>query len=179
MDYQSRKHIRNPKHDYSKSGIYFITTTTRGSACLFGEVKSNGPLLNNLGNTVRTCWLDIPNHFPTVETDEFIVMPNHIHGILHINNIPEINSFPDTMFPYRYYCPNQFGAQKKASLGIVIGQFKSAVTRWAINNGQGGIFDWLPRFNDRIIRNNDELIAIRKYIQNNPAKWIEKYGTSE
>ncbi len=187
MEYPDRKPIRNPKHDYSKSATYFITTNTRGGAWLFGEIKRKGMILNDLGNAVHLFWMEIPNHFPQVEIDEFIVMPNHIHGILRITDSPKTIIDPnstDWIYPVcdnsnRPYTPNHFGAQQKASVGIIVGQFKSAVTRWARKNGHGGIFDWLPRYNDRIIRNENELAAIRNYIRNNPSKWIEKYGTTD
>jgi putative transposase len=201
MELPNRKSIRNKSHDYSKGGCYFITTNTRGSLCLFGKVNSGGVILNELGKAVQRFWLEIPTHFGNVEIDEFVVMPNHIHGILHIDcrvricpssdgTVMTCQFFDGTVMtcpdrtvyatcPYltnQTYTPNHFGAQRKGSLGIIIGQFKAAVTRWAKENGQGGVFDWLPRYNDRIVRNNEELIAIRNYIRNNPGKWWDKYG---
>lgn len=203
MEQPNRKPIRIKKHDYSKGGCYFITTNTRGSVCLFGKVNPEGVTLSELGKAVQSFWLEIPNHFGNVEIDEFVVMPNHLHGIIHIKSRirtcpdPSLLPFPNledepltplqdyflpdsetwlSMNTSKPYTTNSFGAQPKGSLGIIIGQFKAAVTRWAKENGQGGIFDWLPRYNDHIVRNKEELIAIRQYIRNNPKKWWEKYG---
>lgn len=190
--FPDRKHIRNKSHDYSKEGCYFITTNTRSSACLFGKAGPDGILLNDLGEIVKMYWLEIPFHFAHVEIDEFVVMPNHVHGIIHVNSMvrtcplystvrtcpdPTITKCPDhTSTDPATYTTNHFGPQGKGSTGIIVGQFKAAVTRWAKGNGYGGIFDWLPRYHDRIVRNEVELFAIRQYIRNNPKKWWEKYG---
>jgi len=110
-----------------------------------------------IGQIAIDYWMEIPKHYPFVELDEFVVMPNHIHGILFFNR-PEKKDWQ----------PNRFGVQSK-NLGAVIRAYKSSVKRFANQNHIE--FEWQPRYHDRIIRNNKELNAIRKYIFDNPIKW--------
>lgn len=88
MKYNPSKHhrhsIRLRGYDYSSSAAYFITANVQDRLCLFGAVHENGVQLNDTGKIARQCWEDIPIHFPHVELDEFIIMPNHIHGIIFI-----------------------------------------------------------------------------------------------
>jgi len=102
-------------------------------------------------------WKEIPAHYPFVEIDEFIVMPNHIHGILFFNR-------PDK----KDWLPNQFGVQSQ-NLGAVIRAFKSSLKRYSNQNNID--FEWQSLYHDRIIRNDKALNAIRRYIINNPLKW--------
>ena len=114
--------------------------------------------LNKFGKIAEERWLDIPYHYQEVELDIFVIMPNHIHGIV---NIVDQGHAPDL--------PN-----RKHSLGNVIGSFKSAATKQIHENGNIK-FKWQARFYDRIIRNEKELNKIRKYIDENPIKWdLEK-----
>lgn len=102
---------------------------------------------------------DIPTHYPFVELDDFVVMPNHIHGILYFNRIEKT-----------VWRPNVFGMQSK-NLAAVIRAFKSSLKQYANQNNID--FHWQSRFHDRIIRNEMELMAIRNYIYNNPINWKE------
>lgn len=79
-----RRSIRLPDYDYAQAGSYFITICTQGRACLFGDAADGRMVLNDAGRMAEKCWMDIPDHFPHVELDLFIVMPNHVHGILVI-----------------------------------------------------------------------------------------------
>ncbi|HYG40710.1 MAG TPA: transposase [Cytophagales bacterium] len=111
-----------------------------------------------IGTIALDYWIQIPQHFPFIELDEFVIMPNHIHGILFFNK-PEKTD----------WCPNQFGIQSQ-NLGSVIRGFKSSVKRYA--NQHNIEFEWQSRYHDRIIRDEKELNNIREYIRNNPAKWV-------
>ena len=111
-----------------------------------------------IGQTAINYWNAIPTHYPFVEMDEFVVMPNHIHGILFFNR-PEKTDWQ----------PNQFGAQSQ-NLGAVIRAFKSALKRYANQNRIN--FDWQPNYHDNIVRDEDHLNNIRRYIKNNPLKWL-------
>ena len=88
MRYDPEKHhrrsIRLKGYDYTRAGAYFVTICTKDGACLFGDVADGVMRLNQMGHIVRQCWLAIPDHFPHVLLDEFVVMPNHVHGILVI-----------------------------------------------------------------------------------------------
>ena len=77
-----RRRLRLPEYDYAQAGAYFVTICTRGQACLFGKVNDGEMLLNVAGETVARCWDEIPRHFPHVELDAFVIMPNHVHGVL-------------------------------------------------------------------------------------------------
>jgi len=110
-----------------------------------------------IGEIANQYWTEIPKHFPFVELDEYVVMPNHVHGILFFNK-------PD----YADWKPGKFGPQSK-TLGSVIRGYKAGVKTYATTNQIE--FGWQPRFYDRIIRSQRELNNIRQYIINNPAKW--------
>jgi REP element-mobilizing transposase RayT len=112
-----------------------------------------------IGQIAIDYWNEIPKHYPFVELDEFVVMPNHIHGILFFNR-------PDKMD----WTPNQFGVQSQ-NLGAVIRAFKSTTKRYANQNNIE--FEWQSRYHDRIIRNEKELNAIRQYIIDNPLNWAK------
>lgn len=110
----------------------------------------------------------IPNHFPSSETDYLIVMPNHVHGIIIINDFVETRLGMSLQ-------QAQFGKPVKNFLSIIVNQYKGAVTRFARKNGVEA-FQWQKGFYDHIIRNEKDLYWIRCYIQNNPLKWtLDEY----
>ena len=88
MEYDPEKHHRRSTrlggYDYAQPGAYFVMVYTRGRACLFGHVVNGEMHLNEAGEIARRCWEDIPTHFPVVELDAFVIMPNHMHGIVVI-----------------------------------------------------------------------------------------------
>jgi putative transposase len=87
-----RRSIRLKGYDYSQQGMYFITLCTKNRDCFFGEIKDEEIILNEYGIIANNCWLEIPDHYPLIEIDKFIIMPNHIHGILTINNFSEMSN---------------------------------------------------------------------------------------
>lgn len=164
-----RKSPRLKTWDYSSAGWYFVTICVKNRDYVFGDVKEGKMILNDLGRIAHECWQEIPNHFPRVEIDEFIIMPNHVHGIVVIENIGD--SVGD-----RYICPlqNPF-ADKDAKRNVmklptIIGTLKAAVTR-EHNQKEMNYFAWQRSFHDRIIRNEDELQNIQNYIISNPDNW--------
>lgn len=140
--------------DYGSNGKYFVTICLKNHQAFFGHIDDGAVLLNELGMYTRQCWEEIPSHHPFIELDTFIIMPDHIHGILIISKDSN-----------KVHTPNKFGPQSQ-NLGAVIRDFKAAVTRYA--RKQLVIFQWQPRFYDRIIRNDNELEKTREYILNNP-----------
>ncbi|MBU1132275.1 hypothetical protein KKC32_03470 [Patescibacteria group bacterium] len=84
MDFRERKRNRLQNYDYSQNGLYFVTICTKNKEELFGNVKNEKMILNEYGRIAKKCWREIPRHFPAVELDEFVVMPNHVHGIIEI-----------------------------------------------------------------------------------------------
>jgi len=184
-DLPRRRKIRNQYHDYSLPGSYFITIDVRFGQCLFGQGKSENEIeLNSLGKVAESSWLAIPIHFPHIMLGKFVVMPNHIHGIIHVGSADIIDDHTQSAnleLPFisansKYINTNQFGPMKKGSLGVIIGQYKASVARWANSNRYGGLFDWHSLFYDRIIKDKDMLKIFEKYIEQNPAKWWTNYG---
>ena len=120
--------------------------------------------LSQTGKTAHLYWREIPNHFAFVILDDFIVMPNHIHGTIIIDK-PRVETQDVASLP-----KNKFGPQSQ-NLSSIIRGYKSAVKKYAvINNFE---FVWQSRFYDHIIRNEKSFYKIKEYIINNPAKWIE------
>ncbi|MBN2096559.1 transposase, partial [Candidatus Peregrinibacteria bacterium] len=117
-----------------------------------------------------TFWQEIPQHFAHVVLDEWVVMPNHVHGVIIINNHPtvETQNVASLRHKRNEWKPNQFGPQSKNVASIIRG-FKIGVTKYA--HKQKIPFTWQPRFYDRVIRDENELNRIREYIQQNPLKW--------
>jgi REP element-mobilizing transposase RayT len=149
-----RRSIRLRNYDYRQPGAYFVTINTHGGERLFDD-----PVLRDVAEAM---WQRLPRHFPSVELDEWVVMPNHLHGILCIvDRAPMDGARPEADV--------QSGA-RSGSLGAIVGNFKSVVTR-RINRIRGtpGVPVWQRNYYERVIRNERELAAIRKYIRDNPA----------
>ncbi len=157
-----RKSVRLKEYDYSQRGYYFVTICTYNRFELFGTMESGEMALNQFGDIAQKVWQDLPNHHE-VELDEFIIMPNHVHGII-INNNPVGN---------RPACSANIPAcsvNKNNNLSVVVGSYKSSVTK-QINKINNDGFRWQKSFYDHIIRTTDSLKNIREYIVNNPEMW--------
>ncbi|MEM1293458.1 MAG: transposase [Cyanobacteria bacterium P01_H01_bin.162] len=169
-DKHRRRSLRLPHYDYASPGAYFITICTYQRQCLFGEIRDGVMKLNKFGEVARDCWQAIPDHFAHVQLDAFVVMPNHIHGIIVITD----NTRRGTAMPCPYPTPQkrQFGESIPGSLPTIIGAYKSAVTK-RINAARKvrGISIWQRNYYEHIIRNDIALDRIRRYVQNNPASW--------
>ena len=147
--------------DYSNPWWYYITINTKEHIEWFGSIVNGKMELNELGVITNKCWSEAPHHFTNVELDYYVIMPNHIHGIIIINKNVETRHASSLR-------------NRSVSLSDIIGSFKSAVSKQARANGLNNFF-WQKSFYDRIIRNEKELYNIRKYIEQNPLKWeIEK-----
>ncbi len=173
---KNRNSIRLSDIDYSAPGSYFITICSQKKKCIFGDIKDEELLLNKCGKIARDYWLEIPEHFNRAEIDEFIVMPNHVHGI--INLVDNAGAGHPSALKLRWtgVQPNNNKYQKiiPGSIGSIIRSYKSAVTKWIHENTD--IIDvWQRNYYEHIIQNEDELYRIRKYINYNPLSWqIEK-----
>jgi len=164
INQHNRRSIRLKEYDYSQPGEYFITVCTHNHECLFGEITNGQMRLNQNGKIVKEEWLQTAIIRPSIELDVFIVMPNHIHGIIIIKDKPPILNVGT------HSCASL--QRKPRSLGSIIAGFKSAGTK-RINEMQHtpSFPVWQKRFYDRIIRNNNELNNIRDYIHNNVLQW--------
>jgi REP element-mobilizing transposase RayT len=161
----NRKSIRLKGYDYSQPGEYFITICTHDKKCVFGKVIEEKIILSPIGEIAKKCWEEIPEHYPKVELDEYIIMPNHIHGIIIMSEGRDlINQILTT--------ENNFPLMKnpKETLGKIIRYYKARSTKLIHNSGYID-FQWQSLFYDRIVRSDNELNNIRDYITNNPLKW--------
>lgn len=187
--------------DYRWEGAYFITICTKDRIHYFGEVVNNKMSLSNVGILADVFWHEIKNHSKNMTLGEFVVMPNHIHGIIIINpdlghdpdddpdietrhalslRDPDENHNPDENIdlikntnenPHKSIGENRFRNPGKNSISSIIGGYKSAVTKHA--NRLNLDFGWQTRFYDHIIRDERAFNTISNYIINNPAKWGE------
>jgi len=139
-----RQRMRLASYDYSRAGAYFVTVCVRDRKCLFGAIEAEEMCSTRIGQTVASCWLEIPKHFPNAALDEFVIMPNHLHGIILLNDVVAGHARP---------------------LPVIIGSLKTAVSR------QAGVSVWQRSYWERIIRSEAELNQARRYIEENPARW--------
>ncbi|HOV71833.1 MAG TPA: transposase [Dysgonamonadaceae bacterium] len=175
-DNHHRRSIRLQGFDYSQAGFYFITLCTQNREYLFGEILNGEIRLNEFGKIAYQCWLEIPNHFPNVQLDECVIMPNHIHGIIELKDIGNIEIGVQNFEPQRFE-PQRFEPQRNEyqhiiprSIGSIIRGFKIGVTKGLRQNTDIYVV-WQRNYYECIIRNEVELNRIRQYIINNPKKW--------
>ena len=191
--YQNKYRIPTARatwHDYS-GGAYFITICTAGRMHYFGEIADGEIKFTEIGQYADKCLQEIPKHFPHVEVPLYVVMPNHIHAIIIINEIVETQNLasrngqteiPNGSNETQNFASlqsqnqpqnntahiNRFGPQSK-NLASVIRGFKIGVTKYARQRGIA--FAWQPRFYDHVIRNHHEINRIAEYIGNNVTRW--------
>ena len=164
--------LRLPGWDYRNSAGYFVTICTRNRGQYFGTIEGSDMVLNRLGNKTFENWLEIPSHAHEASLGEFIVMPNHVHGIIILNKKAGYAEIKRSLKKQDGTDKHPFMTQISpfaGSLSAIIRSFKSSVTQWA--NEQQLPFSWQARFHDHIIRNDEEFIAISNYIMNNPKNW--------
>ena len=177
-----RRSIRLKGYDYSQSGLYFITICTKNREHLFGQIINGVMCLNDYGEIAMQCWREIPQHYPNAVLHEYVVMPNHIHGIIEI--------IDDTTFvgaqnfvPLQTPQQNQFQKIIPRSIGAIVRGFKIGVTV-AIRANVGESVGaqnlvplqnkksiWQSNYHEHIIRNHRSYQHIAQYITNNPAIW--------
>ena len=162
----NRRSIRLPDYDYASVGGYFVTICNHQKECLLGEVKDCRVVLNDYGNLVLDSWLWLEKQYPYVELGKFVIVPNHVHGVILITD------------------SNQGGSRTAPTvkpLGRVIGAFKTFSSRrinalrhtpsWPV---------WQRNYYEHVLRAEEGLYVINKYIENNPLKWQEdEYYLSE
>ena len=166
-----RRSIRLSGFDYAQPGAYFVTICTHDRRPLLGDVVDGEVRLSRLGQAVRQCWNEIPDHFPHVQQDAFIVMPNHFHGLCAI----DVSRMGGTACRAPHTTTRErFGAPVSGSLPTIVRSFKSASTR-RINKIRDtpGALVWQRNYYEHVIRGDDELNLARQYVLDNPAKWSE------
>jgi REP element-mobilizing transposase RayT len=165
-----RRATRLPGYDYSQQGAYFVTICAHNRECLFGDVGDGEIKLNNLGQLVYEEWLYTENIRPEVHLDGFVVMPNHLHGVITIASPRTVGAHGREPL----HAEHSILYRKPRSLGSLIAGFKSAATK-RINQFRHtpGQPVWQRNYYEHIIRDEMDLDRIRRYIQENPAKWAE------
>ncbi|PIZ71471.1 MAG: hypothetical protein COY09_00580 [Candidatus Portnoybacteria bacterium CG_4_10_14_0_2_um_filter_39_11] len=160
---KNRRLNRLEGYDYSRGGWYFVTLCVRNYEYLLGDITGGKMRLSEIGKIAQKCWSEISKHFPDTDLDEFIVMLNHIHGIIVIRGNTVGN---------KNFCSLQQPWQKHwaRSLSSVVRGFKIGVTKWCCQNNNQN-FAWQKSFYDHIIRNEKSLFKIREYIVQNLLKW--------
>lgn len=175
-DIRHRRSIRLKGYDYSEAGASFVTICTQGMEYLFGDIGDNEMRLNDAGTMVRDLWHKIPDHFPHTDIDEFVVMPNHVHGIIVIVGAQFIAPFDcDAINNNKNQGVMKQGAINRApTVGEIVRAFKARCTH-AINQIRNTPRRpvWQRNYYEHIIRNEEEMNRIREYIIDNPARWAE------
>ncbi|MBR9978660.1 MAG: hypothetical protein KFH87_11290 [Bacteroidetes bacterium] len=192
-NWYQRRSNRLRGYDYAGPGAYYLTIATHRYRNLFGEVVDGVMYPNEAGSVAAQCWQNIPTHFPQVLLDEFVIMPNHVHGIVIIpgkgdsdsgcigsvlsqgagqvasllRHPPDSMLFPDQELP----C----GTSK--TVGSIVRGFKIGVTKW-IRSNTGIEHVWHRNYYDHIIRGERALANIRRYIRNNPAAWTKRRSSA-
>ncbi len=168
--------------DYGNNADYFVTICTANREHYFGEIENGKMILSEIGKIAHKFWNEIPQHFPFIELDAFIIMPNHVHGIIIIdksndncNNGNDNERIAQTPNESIVQTPNlgvssaALQKWKSGNLGVIINQYKRICT---INARKiHADFAWQTRFHDHIIRNDESYQRIQQYIINNPVKW--------
>lgn len=156
-----RRSIRLRGHDYSGRGVYFVTILTQSRRRLFGTVVNGRMALNEAGRIAARCWQEIPQHFPNVSLGAWVVMPDHVHGILVIREDGHGGTLPGEDRPH--------GTAR--TIGSMVRGFKIGVTKAL------GESPWHRNYHEMILRDARALETVRAYIRNNPAQWdVLRFG---
>jgi REP element-mobilizing transposase RayT len=175
-----RRSIRLPRYDYSQAGAYFVTICCKNRAWAFGEVVDGTMVLNGCGEIARDEWIKTAELRANVELGEFVIMPNHVHGIIIINNDGDEKCVgAGRALPLQTIVPppqSRFQNPGKNTLFTIVGAYKSAVSKHIHKLYGQGVpcpcdFAWQRNYYEHIIRTDADYRCIAEYIANNPAKW--------
>ena len=166
-----RRSIRLQGYDYAQVGAYFVTICTYQKECVFGQVVGGEMRVNGGGEIVLSAWNSLPDRFPSIVLDSFIIMPNHVHGIVMLGAINDVGA--------GQALPEKRGAASSAptmnkitTFGDAVRAFKS-ISAIQVSRllGRKGLPLWQRNYYEHIIRNEQSLDSIRQYIVNNPLRW--------
>ena len=182
-DQHNRHSIRLYGYDYTVPGYYYVTICTKNRISHLGTVIDDVVILSTWGRIAYENWRKIPEHFSSVGLDYFVIMPNHIHGVIILRDADATKRQPNPPEKNTPINVQNVGAQHAAplipkiapgSIGAIVRSYKSSVTREVnrLRNTPGMRF-WQRNYYEHIIRNENELAHLREYIRLNPAKWLE------
>jgi putative transposase len=153
-----RRSLRLQGYDYAQAGAYFVTICTQDRRCVFGDVVEGRMRLNGAGQLAAAVWSNVLERFPEIDLDMFVIMPNHLHGIIVLSN-------------------GEAAIRAAPTIGDVVGAFKSLFTVQFIDgvkNKRWPAFDrriWQRNYYEHIIRDERDLARVRRYIDENPLRW--------
>lgn len=179
MNPKNRRSIRLQGYDYSQAGLYYITICVQERLCLFGEVKNEGMILNDAGKMVEMEWFKLKDRFPNVKLHEYIIMPNHFHGILEIVNEKgqSLNGGQPQGIAPTYDGQIENIQTNNKTVGDIMDAFKSITTveyiRGVKNNGWPPFNRklWQRNYYEHIVRDDNDYDRIVNYIRDNPMNW--------
>jgi putative transposase len=151
-----RKVLRLQKYDYSQEGAYFVTICTQNREMLLGQIYDGQMSVNDVGLAVKKVWNDLTCRFPLIETDAFVIMPNHVHGIIIVGT--------------QFVAPSKGSINRAPTLGDIVRAFKAVCTR-EVRENHWFSFGWQRNYYEHVIRDDDSLNQIREYIRTNPLRW--------
>ena len=190
---RQRRSIRLQGYDYTRQGAYFVTICTRNRACLLGDIVEGRMRLSEAGRLAQAVWEDLPYHYPHVQIDVWVIMPNHMHGIvilteaqatdddMRVGTDPKINVGTKTDTGTKTDvgaglkpAPTAPAAPTRHGLSEIVRAFKTFSARRinALHNTVGTPF-WQRNYYEHVIRNESAMDRIRQYIADNPARWPE------
>jgi len=179
-----RRSIRLKGYDYSQNGFYFLTICCHNRRTLFGEVIQGKMILNDAGRIAESCWQEIPKHFPFVVLHAFVIMPNHVHGIVEIKHevgsVGSVGSVESVgsvgaigaknVSPQPPQPPPSPPRSPSGTIGSIVRGFKIGVTKWMRSHTD--VHDvWQRNYYENIVRDERAYQNISNYIHQNPAKW--------
>lgn len=169
--FYNRQSNRLQGYDYSSPGYYFVTIVSHNRLLIFGEIISGEVQLSQIGKIVENCWQAIPLHFKSVSLDAYVIMPNHLHGIVKINEKRNVGATHAS--PFLSKGPDSIPkGPSPQSLCAIIGSYKSAATKRTHKAGLiNGQSIWQRNYFEHIIRDDEDYERIIEYIQTNPLNW--------
>jgi REP element-mobilizing transposase RayT len=172
-NYKYHLAIRLKEYDYSSPGIYFVTICTKGKCRLFGRVENGLVILSEFGLMARACWNNIQVHFPNASLLDFVIMPDHLHGLICLTDNGKGTACRASAGENQY--AESFGKPVKGSIPTIIRSYKSAVTK-IVNQDKSMKRSaiWQPGYYEHVVRNDEELNYTINYIRSNPLSWERK-----
>jgi len=185
----NRRSLRLKHYDYSRAGYYFVTICAQGREHLFGEIVDGKMVLNVVGEMINQLWYEIENDFPNVYLHEFVIMPNHIHGIIEIVNTVGVPLVGTQKLVHHNNKSKTVGENDTSNImsrapmkgaptvGDIVGAFKSKTTNnyiKMVKNGTCPPFNkriWQRNYHEHVVRNDADYERVATYTVNNPLTW--------
>ena len=155
-------------YNYKQSGAYFVTIVTQNRICLFGDISDGEMILSDTGRSAEVSWVGLSSRFPTVSLDSFVIMPNHIHGIIIVG----AQFIAPASVPHNSADTADEGTMNRApTLGEIVRSYKAVSTR-LIRQTANADFAWQRNYYEHVVRSDESLNRIRQYILDNPLRWV-------